>query len=117
MKQYFSGRREVYLEIADRYEQYIRLGVLRDGEKLPSVRVVAGELGVNPNTVQRAFRHLEERGLLETIPKKGIYVSSVLPSDSQTSLPPWGETIASLKKSGVTYEEIQAVIKEVYSND
>ncbi|MBR6784114.1 MAG: GntR family transcriptional regulator [Clostridia bacterium] len=47
-----TGKRDVYIEVAERYEKYIRIGVLRDGDKLPSVRVAANELGVNPNTVQ-----------------------------------------------------------------
>ena len=54
----FTGKRDVYLEVAERYEKYIKLGVLRDGDKLPSVRTAAGELGVNPNTVQKAYQHL-----------------------------------------------------------
>ena len=117
MQNGFTGRQEVYLQIADRYENYIRLGVLRKGEKLPSVRVAAGEMGVNPNTVQRAFRCLEERGLIETIPKKGVYVSGNLSEMPTPVQPHWRKAILELKESGVTLEEIQTVIKEVFQND
>ena len=64
MKSGFSGEQDVYLEIAQRYREYIRLGVLRAGERLPSVRTAAGELGVNPNTVARAYAVLESEGCL-----------------------------------------------------
>lgn len=117
MQKIFTGQREVYLEIADRYERFIRLGILRNGDKLPSVRVAAGEMGVNPNTVQRAFRHLESLGLIETLPKKGVYVTYTSAPDGAGPLPEWVETIVALKKSGVTYEELINVIKEVYSHD
>ena len=50
MAKSFFTKRDVYLEIAERYEKYITLGVIKTGERLPSVRVAAGELGVNPNT-------------------------------------------------------------------
>ena len=49
-----TGKRSVYLEIAEEYKRFIRLGVLSDGDKLPSVRALAVELGINPNTVERA---------------------------------------------------------------
>ena len=117
MQKIFTGQREIYLEIADRYERFIRLGVLRNGDKLPSVRVAAGEMCVNPNTVQRAFRHLESLGLIETLPKKGVYVTYTLASNGAKPLPEWAQTIVLLKKSGVTYEELKTVIKEVYSHD
>ena len=69
-----SAKREVYLEIAERYEKYITLGVIKPGEKLPSVRAAATELRVNPNTVQRAYTLLEEKGLIRSMPKKGAFV-------------------------------------------
>ena len=71
----FSGRQDVYIEIAEKITQYIRAGVYRAGDKLPSVRQAAGEMGVNPNTVARAYALLEERGLVHALPKKGAYVS------------------------------------------
>ena len=71
----FSGKQDVYLEIAKYYEKHILLGVLRVGDKLPSVRIAAGELGVNPNTVARAYTKLEEMGYIRALPKKGAFVT------------------------------------------
>lgn len=70
MKWHFSGKQDVYLEVAERYARYIREGVLRPGEGLPSVRAVAEELGINPHTVSKAYGVLEEQGYLQIIPKK-----------------------------------------------
>ena len=69
-----TGKKSIYEEITDTYERYIRLGVLREGERLPSVRALAVKLWINPNTVERAYTELEARGLIRTIPKKGVYV-------------------------------------------
>lgn len=69
-----TGKRSVYLEIAEEYKRFIRLGVLSDGDKLPSVRALAVELGINPNTVERAYTLLESEGYIRTIVKKGAYV-------------------------------------------
>ena len=118
MKNGLYGKQEVYLEIAARYEQYIRLGLLQDGEKLPSVRMVAGEMGVNPNTVQRAFRLLEEKGFLSSVPKKGNYV--IAPKnfeESSKSTERLTQTIRKIKQNGVSQDELQRIIQEVYSHD
>lgn len=114
----FSGKRDVYLEVAERYERYIRLGVLRDGDKLPSVRTAAGELGVNPNTVQRAYAHLEEQGLICTMPKKGAFVTvSVASSSGDASLHTRIlKTLSEYREQGISYEEMTELLKEAYND-
>ncbi len=64
------------------YDQLIRgvvrlkaLGVLQPGEKLPSVRSLAGQLGVNPNTVQKAYQMLEAQGVIYSVSGKGSFLS------------------------------------------
>ena len=69
-----TGKSNIYEQITEEYARFIRLGALRAGEKLPSVRELAMRLGVNPNTVDRAYGELEKRGLIMTIPKKGAFV-------------------------------------------
>ncbi len=112
----FTGKRDVYLEIAERYEKYIKLGVLRDGDKLPSVRTAAGELGVNPNTVQKAYAHLESMGLICTLPKKGVFVTSQK-DDLQEKRTDILKTLNEYKEQGVSYSEMKELLKEVYGND
>lgn len=117
MSQYFSGKRDVFLEIADRYANYIRLGVLKDGDRLPSVRVAAGQLNVNPNTVQKAYTYLEEQGLICSLPKKGAYVTYCEEQSSAEQNSPVLDAIIRLKEAGVEQAEILSAVKEVYGND
>ena len=113
----FSQKRDVYIEIAKRYENFIRLKIIKTGEKLPSVRVAAGELGVNPNTVQRAYNLLEENGFIRSFPKKGTFVTydnenvEIIPNRTIA------KAIAELKESGVTKTELISIIEEVYTDD
>ena len=69
------GKQDVYLEIVERYKRYIELGIIKNGEKLPSVRSAAGEIGVNPNTVAKAYSVLEADGYVCSLPKKGAFVT------------------------------------------
>lgn len=116
----FSGKRDVYIEVAQRYEKYIRVGVLRDGDKLPSVRTAAGELGVNPNTVQRAYALLEEKGLILTIPKKGVFVTCSASGNNEEkgySRAEVVDAITKFKLQGISLEELTQLVKEVYNDD
>lgn len=115
-----SGKRDVYLEIAEKYEKYIRLGVLRDGDKLPSVRTAAGELGVNPNTVQKAYTLLEEQGLVCSLPKKGAFVTyagDMQGGASDTRRSAALKALSDLKEQGIAREELIGLIEEVYEDD
>lgn len=114
----FSGQRELYLEIADRYKNYIERGILSDGEKLPSVRSAAVELGVNPNTVQRAYSLLESEGYIKSLPKKGAYVSySESPQVDILHVPDCRDLLRQMKNDGISKEELLRQIEEVYANE
>jgi GntR family transcriptional regulator len=64
----------VYLQIVDLLSSSIAAGVYRPGEALPSLRVLAAELKVNPNTVQRAFEEMFRRGLIRSHRGVGMFV-------------------------------------------
>ncbi len=118
MEKAYLSKRDVYIEIAQRYEKYITLGVLKPGEKLPSVRTAATQLRVNPNTVQRAYSLLEEKGLIRSIPKKGAFV--IFGSESKDNSQHFGvltSELFHLKEQGVSKEQIASIIEEVYKND
>ncbi len=109
----FSGKRDVYLDIAERYIQYIKLGVIKQGEKLPSVREAAGELGVNPNTVAKAYSTLEEKGYIRSIPKKGAFVThgASAKNDTEAQAREW---LSALREFGVSKQTLEKIIEEVY---
>ena len=119
MARFFSGKKDVYLEIAERYANYIRLGVLRNGDRLPSVRVAAGELGVNPNTVQKAYVHLEAEGMIRALPKKGAFVTYVANSEPQNEEQNHAirQALSQWKAQGMDKQHLLQLLEEVYSDD
>ncbi len=70
-----NNQSPIYLQIYNHYKNYIKKGVFIFDEKLLSVRELALSLGINPNTVSRAYLMLEEENYIKSIPKKGYYVS------------------------------------------
>ena len=72
----YRDSRPIYEQIKDNYRKLIASGAMAPGEKLPSVRELASQLAINPNTIQRAYRELEGDGFIYTIPGKGCFVGS-----------------------------------------
>ena len=64
----------IYLQLIDQVKRAVALGTLASGEQLPTVKALALELTVNPNTVARAYRDLEHDGVIETSPGRGSFV-------------------------------------------
>ena len=112
----YRDARPIYLQIVDGYRAQISAGVLRAGEKLPSVRELAGELSINPNTIQRAYRQLEAMGWIATVPGKGCFVSG-LPEyaleEQKELLNAFDEAAAALLQRGMTRQELaERLLKE-----
>ena len=75
--------RPIYTQIADGFREQIIGGILQEGERLPSVRELAQQLAVNPNTIQRAYRELEQEGYLYSVPGKGSFAAERIEVDTQ----------------------------------
>ncbi len=71
-----------YLQLIQQVRQALRLGLLREGDQLPTVKDVSGSLAINPNTVLKAYRELEYEGLAAARPGVGTFVTMTLTSDS-----------------------------------
>ena len=71
----YRDARPIYEQVKDGLRRLMVTGVIREGEKLPSVRTLAGTLAINPNTIQRAYEALEAEGYLYSVPGKGSFVS------------------------------------------
>jgi len=69
--------RPIYLQIKEGLCRLILTGVLAEDEKLPSVRELAGQLAINPNTIQRAYRELEHEGFIYSVTGRGSFVSAL----------------------------------------
>lgn len=107
-----GGKKNICDEIADEYEKLIRYGALRKGEKLPSCRALASDLGINPNTVERAFFELEKRGLVRTIPKKGVFACAVF--EKSHAEEEAKRQLLHMKEAGLDLEQIVSLAKEVF---
>ncbi|MCI8321781.1 MAG: GntR family transcriptional regulator [Dorea sp.] len=70
----YSDKRPIYEQIAGRFQALIVSGVMEADEKLPSVRSLAVELSINPNTIQRAYMELEKDGFIYTVKGRGNFV-------------------------------------------
>ena len=113
----FIGKQDVYLEIANNYESYITNGLYKVGDKLPSVRAVAAELGVNPNTVAKAYSVLEDRALIRALPKKGAFVIYGEDEVEERSAIDARPILLELKNKGIRYEDLISQAKEVFDKN
>lgn len=66
----------IYEQLKEQIARFTALGILNESERLPSVRALAKDLSVNPNTVQRAYSQLEADGIIYTISGKGCFIAS-----------------------------------------
>lgn len=71
----YKSRKPLYDQLCESVERMAACGVLTQGCRLPSVRVLAEELAINPNTVQKAYRMLERNGIIQTVPGKGSFLA------------------------------------------
>lgn len=109
-----APRMSLFMVIGENIKKRIAAGILKEGDKLPSCRKFAEELGVNPNTVQRAYTQLEEEGVVFTIAKKGVFVSSGRrPRPDRNKI--LAMKIAELKNMGFTRDEILTALSAAYT--
>ena len=104
----YRDGRPIYVQIMDGLKEQISAGVLRSGDRLPSVRELAAELAINPNTIQRSYRQLEAEGWIVTVPGKGCFVCKTDHSQEERErlLIAFDETCSALYRVGVTAVEL-----------
>ena len=73
----YRDARPIYTQICDGIREQILTGVLQEGDKLPSVRELAMELTINPNTIQRSYGTLEDEGWIASVAGKGSFVCGI----------------------------------------
>lgn len=104
-----------YRQVVDQVRQSLRLGLLRPGDQLPTVRDVVKQIAINPNTVHRAYRDLEAQGLTEGRPGSGTFIRrslSKVPDEQpllQRQLEKW---MRSARAAGLGDEAIAALVAE-----
>ncbi|MDD5899721.1 MAG: GntR family transcriptional regulator [Lachnospiraceae bacterium] len=73
----YTDRRPIYEQVVERFQSLVLRGVLEKDSLLPSVRSLAMELSINPNTIQRAYTELERRGVIYAVKGKGNFVADI----------------------------------------
>lgn len=73
----YKDRRPLYEQIVERFQELMFRGVLKAEDPMPSVRTMATELSINPNTIQRSYAQLERQGFIYTVKGRGSFVSDV----------------------------------------
>ena len=114
-----QSRTPVFEQIVQQAEEYVRTGILNPGDKLPSIRELTSLIGVNPNTIQKAYNELDRRGVTISVAGKGCFISKniseVMKSAAIGKLPEFERLVKELIDSGITEKELTDIIKKVSS--
>lgn len=105
----YRDSRPIYEQVKDSMRRAIITGVVKVDDKIPSVRDLAGQLAINPNTIQKAYRELENEGYIYSVPGKGSFVGECREALEGRKAVLFGEldmTVSELSHLGVTANEI-----------
>lgn len=117
----FNQREPVYLQVVRQFKEMMASGELEPGEEMPSRRELAGKLGINPNTVQRAYKRMEEEKLLYTegnMPSRLTEDQHVLNQVRHELMTDAVEAfVAAVKPIGVSLQEVQDKLAEQFQKE
>ena len=105
----FRDPRPIYEQVKEGFRQLILSGVLTADEKMPSVRELAGSLAINPNTIQRAYKELEQEGYICSVPGRGSFVcdrGEALKTRKAELFSELEKTLSQLEQLGLSRAEI-----------
>ena len=103
-----------YLQIVQQVRQAVRLGLLCEGDRLPTIKAVVAQLAINPNTVLKAYRELEHEGLVEARPGAGTFVLRTLADETVTAHQPLRTDLRAwldrARRAGLDDDGIEALV-------
>ncbi|MBO5420968.1 MAG: GntR family transcriptional regulator [Clostridia bacterium] len=114
------SRIPIYEQIKNQILLFIRMGVFKPNEQLPSIRSVSQQTGINVNTVKKAFADLETEGVIYSLVGRGCFVSSDAvdnTSIADKALKEIEPDIRSMKTKGVDKDSLISLIERIYSED
>ncbi|MBE5892386.1 MAG: GntR family transcriptional regulator [Lachnospiraceae bacterium] len=115
----YKDRRPIYEQVIEKFQQIILCGILAPGDAMPSVRSLAMELSINPNTIQRAYQELERSGYIYSVKGKGSFVSDtgiaaeLKRSEQQKELNAY---VSKVLATGVTEQELAVMLEVAVEN-
>ena len=113
----YRDSRPIYEQIKDGLRRMIVTSAMAQDEKLPSVRAMATQLSINPNTIQRAYNELEQEGYIYSVAGKGSFVSGTADADAarrENLKEDLRKLLGELRYLCMTHEDAVKLIKEVY---
>lgn len=113
----YNDKRPIYEQVVDRMQALILSGALEPDEKLPSVRALAMELSINPNTIQKAYHELEAAGYIYTVIGRGNFVrdnDSLIQVKREHVLNELKVKILSCKEAGVSETEVRGMVETIF---
>lgn len=115
-----QSRVPVFEQIKNELMKLIALGVLEPHSRLPSIRQIAAETGVNINTVKKAFAELEMHGVIYSVPGTGSFVNLNALSDENLRKNAFLEVetaVKAAKAKGIAMDEVLALIRDLYNKE
>jgi GntR family transcriptional regulator len=107
-----------YMQLVQQVRRAVKLGLLREGDQLPTVKEVVGSIGINPNTVSKAYRELEHEGLVVGRTGVGTFVAATQPDAAVAALGPLRhdlrQWLAKARRAGLDDEGIEALFRESF---
>ena len=116
----YKERRPIYEQIVERFQELILKGVLEADSQLPSVRNLAMELSINPNTIQKAYSELERQGYIYSVMGKGSFIAvtdRLIKKKKEEILDAASQLVKLAKEYGVTKDEFTRVIIEGFKEE
>lgn len=109
--------RPIFEQVRDGFKKLIICGILASDEKIPSVREMAQNLAINPNTIQKAYRDLETEGYVYQVTGKGTFVAAVTPGENREKIGKLQDDMKDIMREliylGVSKAQIKTVVDEV----
>lgn len=116
----YRDKRPIYEQIVEKLERLIVGGALEADTKMPSVRSLGVELGVNPNTIQRAYTQLEQEGYLYTVSGRGNFVapeSEWRDDKKRKVMKEWQDMTLRAKEAKVSKEDLIEALNRIYEEE
>ena len=111
-------RKPIYEQLTENIRRLVLQGVLQPNEQLPSVRALAVELAINPNTIQKAYAELERQGITYSLPGRGSFISDNITELSRAQLAQSADALRAAMKAakdaGMTRTEALALLSEAW---
>lgn len=113
----YQNRKPIYEQVVERFQMLIVKGILEADAQMPSVRAMATELSINPNTIQKAYAILEQQGYIYPVKGKGNFVSgsqTLVEKKQQNFYTKLGELVREGMEIGITCRECTERVKAFY---